>query len=91
MRGKGGVIGRNVVSLKRFGFSEPAKSSLAFIMESQALKPSSSFWEQKRKKKSRSVVIWMRLHFKAHCCQLLQFVQAFLSLKMFYSVMWWYS
>lgn len=43
VRGKGDATGRNIVSLKRFGFSEPRKISLAYIMESQALQPISSF------------------------------------------------
>lgn len=39
---------RKCCLLQRFGFLEPAKSSLTFVMESQALKRSSSFWEQEK-------------------------------------------
>lgn len=75
VRGKGDAIGGNIVSLKRFGFSEPRKIFafivvFAFIMESQAVRPISSFL---RKKKKIQICNCMAetMFLRIHCCELL--------------------
>lgn len=53
VRGTGDAIGRNIVSLKRFGFSETGKISFAYVMESQALQPISSLLEKIKRKENQ--------------------------------------
>lgn len=70
VRGKGDAIGGNIVSLKRFGFSEPRKIGLCFYHGKSGSATHQQLFEEKEKIQICNCMA-ETMFLKIHCCELL--------------------